>query len=274
MIEILDYDDMVKVGSAPPNTSNLKDGQRKYAVIIKNAYASIGKFDITDSASTEESIFALQNNAGIPDVIRKSAEYYVKNAADYFGISYDISPQPTAHEIIVSDIIAKTAEYDDVPMLTFGEKKFILSDEEHVKQAEEYFMLKKHLYPPSQRINVSRIIVKAAATMKYIPGDVVKAYSRAEYGNQVEEVLTKKASLTNNDKYASVMATLSKCYSSIPVPEFLDMVETCDKAAEVRHNRYGIESHDLLTSISKTALDKLEAAVEKPATLQDLTEDD
>lgn len=272
MINILDYDDMVKVGSANPNPAHLKNGDRKYAVIIKNAYASTGKFDITDKESTEESIYALQHNTGIPEVIRKSAEYYVKMAANYFGLEFDVKPEPATHKIVVSDIIAKTAEFDDVPMLTFGEKKFILSDEEHIKQAEEYFLRKKHLYPPVQRINVSRIIVKAAATMEYIPDDVVKAYSRAEYGNQVEDVLTKKAALSSNEKYAQAMSALAKCYHSIPVPEFLDMVETCDKAAEVRHNKYGIETHDMLTSTPKTAMDLLEAAVAKKDLLEELSE--
>ncbi|MDP3013300.1 MAG: hypothetical protein Q8M92_03595 [Candidatus Subteraquimicrobiales bacterium] len=270
MLPILDYDDMTKVGSAAPHPDNIKIGQRKYAVIIKNAHAHTGKFDISDKSSVEESVFALTNNKSIPDVIRKSAEYFVKQAADYFGVNYDIAASPAPHEIILSDIIVKTAEHDDVPMLSFGSVKFVLSDEEQIKRAEEYFVMKQHLFPAVQRINVSRIIVKAAAFTPHIPGEVVKAYSRAEYGNHVEDVLEKKACLASDPKYASVMRSLARCYHSIPVAEFIDMVETCDRAAEVNHKKAGIETHEILSDVHRSVVDQFigKAAEEEDETLR------
>lgn len=266
MLPILDYDDMVKVGQAAPCPEHIKDGQRKYAVIIKNAHASSGKFDITDAESVKESISALENNKNIPQVVRKSAEYYVKAAADFFGIPFESTAKEAPHEIVISDIIVKSSEHDDVPMLTFGDKKFILSDEEHIKRAEEYFLRKSYLYPAVQRINVSRIIVKAAALTPYMPDPVIRAYAIGELGNNVVNTLEKKASITGNDKYASVMSSLCKCYSSIPVHEFLDMVEMCDKAAEVRHDKYGISTHDFLIDVPRSAVDTLG----KSASEQDL----
>ena len=97
MLPIIDYDDMVKAGSAKPSLDNLKSGQRKYAVIIKNASAQVGKFDITDKLSTQESIFALQNNCDIPEVVRKSAEYYV-NKLLFIGVCH-LNLRPHQHRI-------------------------------------------------------------------------------------------------------------------------------------------------------------------------------
>lgn len=274
MLPTLDYDDMVKVGSAQPHPDNIKDGNRKYAVIIKNAHTSVGKFDITDKPSVEESIYSLTNNTDIPEIIRKSAEYYTKMAADFHGVEYDISTSQAPHEIIISDIVVKTAEHEDVPMISFGEKKFILSDEENIKLAEEYFLRKSYLYPAAQRINVSRIIVKAAAMTPHIPDPVVTAYATGEYGNNVKTVLTKKASLTSNEKYASIMSSLCKCYSSIPVPEFLDLIDTCDKVASVRHDRYGISPHDFLVDSPRSVADELgKSAAQNADSLLKLIED-
>jgi hypothetical protein len=256
-----DYDDMVNAGLIKVAARKHKHGERKYAVIIKSAYAKIGRFDITDPESVKESIYALDNNPDIPDAIRKSAEYFVKQAADYYGISYDVQPESAPHDIVVSDILSKTAEYEHVIMLSFGDRKFILDTENNIKTAEEYFLRKKSLLPPKQRINVSRIIDKRASESGYDADPVIKAYSRAQYGNQTKEVLLKKAALCGNPKYASVMESLSKCYNSIPVEEFLGMVESCDKAAEVRHNVYGIETHDLISS----ADDPPDISVEKKA---------
>lgn len=241
-----DYDDMVKSGAIKTDTVSNKSGNRKYAIILKTAYASVGKFDITDADSVKESIYALQHNDIIPEPIRKSAEYFVKQAADFYNVKYNINPAPAPHEIVVSDIITKLADQEHVIMLSFGNKKFVLDTEEHIKTAEEYFIRKKHLFPPQQRINVSRIIEKRATESGYTADPIISAYAKAEYGNQVETVLHKKASLSGNSKYAAVMESLCKCYNSIPVDEFLEMVESCDKAAEVRHNVYGIETHDLL----------------------------
>ncbi len=260
-----DYEDMVKTGAVKSAAKN-KTGDRKYAVTIKTAYATVGKFDITDAESVKESIYALQNNDGIPSPIRKSAEYFVKQAADFFNIPYDVSQEPAPHEIVVSDILAKSAEHDHVIMISFGDRKFVLDSEEHIKMAEEYFMRKKHLFPPQQRINVSRIIEKRASESGYTADPVICAYAKAEYGDRVEVVLRKKASLSGNTKYAAVMESLCKCYNSIPVEEFLGMVENCDKAAEVRHNVYGIETHDLLLDAEKVAVD----AASKPDSNGDL----
>lgn len=245
MLPTLDFDDMVKTGQAEPRPENIKNGDRKYAVIIKNAHSCIGKFDITDKPSVEESVHALNVNKDIPDVVYKSAAYYTKLAADYHNVPFDVIPDPAPHTIIISDIIVKSAEFDDVPMLSFGGKKFILSDEEQIKRAEDYFILKGYLMKAAHRINVSRIIVKAAAFKDYIPKKETIAYARSEYGD-VRGILEKKASISNNSDYSAVMSALSKCYSSIPVHEFLDMVETCDKRASLKHERCGIYTHDLL----------------------------
>jgi len=239
---------MVKHGSAKPNPSNIKNGDRKYAVIIKNATSSVGKFDITDKTSVEESVYALSNNTDIPDAIRKSAEYFTKLAADYHGVTYDVSPSPAPHVIIISDLIAKSAEYQDVPALSFGTKRYVLSDEDSIKAAEEYFLLRKYDISPVQRINVSRVIVKAAAFTDHIPDPVVVAYSNANYSNKVKEILETKAECSNDSKYSEVMRKLASSYSSIPVPEFLEIIESCDRAAEVAHRRIGIDTHDLLIS--------------------------
>lgn len=257
MLPTLDYDDMIKTGQAEPRPENIKNGDRKYAVIIKNAHSCVGKFDITDKASVEETVHALSNNKNIPEIVYKSAAYYAKLAADYYGVEFDAQVTPAPHTIILSDIIVKSAEFDDVPMLSFGNKKFVLSDEEQIKRAEDYFLLKGHLLKAAHRINVSRIIVKAAAFKDYIPQKETIAYARSEYGD-VKGILEKKASLVSDSKYASAMSALAKCYSSIPVHEFLDMVETCDKIASVKHERCGIHTHDLLMPVKHvSAADKV-----------------
>ena len=270
----LDYDDMLKTGSVAQTEPRIKMGDRKYAVIIKNAHTEVGKFDITDKESIEESIYALNNNPNIPDDIRKSAAYFVKTAAVFHGIACNLDATPAPHEILVSDIIVKSAEFDDVPMISFADRKFILSDVETIKRAEEYFLTKRDLYPAIHRINVSRIIVKAAALTSHTPSEVTRAYSEASYGNKVEELLAKKASASHDEKYAEVLSALSKCYNNIPVEEFLDMVESCDKAAELKPDAYGVRTHELLVSKPKEIASCLIKAASSERSLSSLAEDE
>ncbi len=242
-----DYDDMVKTGAVKPENRREKTGERKYAIMIKSAYASSGKFDITDAESVSESIYALEHNQ-LPDVIKKSARYFVKQAADYFGIPYVVEVEPSPHEIIVSDIVTKTAEHKDVPMLTFNNRKFVLDSEYSIKQAEAYFLEKKYYMPPKERISISRIIDKEASEVGHELDPATRAYSRAEYSDNTKDMLLKKASLSCNAKYAEVMTKLSQCYANMPVDGFLSMVEACDKAAELKQDSQGIPSDALLGS--------------------------
>ncbi len=244
---ILDFEDMVKNGLVKGAEATVLPNvlDRKYAVIIKEGEDSTGKFDITDEDSVKKSIYALENNKEIPPDVRASAEYFTKQAAEFFGIDYKCNPKEASHVIIVNSNIPKLAETKTVPVLKFSNgKTFVLKDAETVKTAEEYFVSYKDAYTPEERIRIAKIIVKEAMSIPtYYPEKVTRKYANERYSEAgVKEGLAHKMVMVEDDDYRNLITKIASSYSSMPVSKFLSIVAEADKLAGVTRNTFPDEN--------------------------------
>ena len=273
---ILDYNDLIKTGAIITDEIAMEEsGDRKYAVRIKTASQVLNKFDITDKESTQKSIEALSINKDIPADIRKAAEYYVKQAAEYFDIDYDIEVTPTPHEIVYhADVMDKKASAH--PVLKIAGHSFIIEDIDDLKDAEEFFINRRNQFSPDDRIQISTLIDKFAEDQSYDTSDIIKSYAGQSYGDSVKALLDMRKSAMNNEGnktlkqagFNAVIDDLKLRYSSIPVSDFLSMVEDLDKIAGINPIKRNIDYYRFLHKTPAESNEKI--AEEKKISAHDI----
>jgi len=259
---ILDYDDMVKVGSIQPDTNiaTPPTDETLYAVIIKTAKAKVGKFNITSKEDVKHSILAINKNADIPDVVKKTAMYHIKQAAIIHDIEVDWDVEKTAYMIDEKDIPIKSISQQN-DAIKIANTTYPLNGIGNIKEAEDVFLAYADTIEPLDRINMSRLIVKNAAYTPYIPKTAIKLYARAQFGNKVQEELDlRKIARPDSLKFIEAIDKLASSYEDMGVPDFLELIQNIDKAAGYDPQRHGTDYCKFLmtTNPRKTVdIDKL-----------------
>jgi len=241
---ILDYDDMVKVGSIQPDTNiaTPPTNETLYAVIIKTAKAKVGKFNITSKEDIKHSILAVDKNVDMPDIIKKTAMYYIKQAAIANEIETDWDDvEKTAHVVDEKDIPIKVVP-QKIDAIKIANVMYPLNGIDNIKEAEDIFLAYADAIQPLDRINMSRLIIKNAAYTPYIPRQEVKLYARAQFGNKVQEELElRKLARPDSPKFIEAIDKLASTYENMSVPIFLELIQNIDKAANYDPRRHGTD---------------------------------
>lgn len=184
--EKIDQDDLKKTAKAK-FISTEKKGNQKFAVIIKSAKAEHPKFNITTKDDVKNAITAISVNDKLPPNLMKSASYYIKTAAEHFGIPNDIeSLDPQPHTIDLKDIKFKHASKKDY-ILKIGEKQFELTTELQMKNAEDHFLATISKLSIPNRTKAARVISRQAIGSNFALDPVTKSYAFPKIGSGTKE---------------------------------------------------------------------------------------
>jgi len=252
---VIDYNDMIKAGQISDRKNeipiNLPD--RKYAVIIKTAKANIGKFDITDAESVKKSIYAIDNNSTLDGILKESAMYHVKQAADYFDIPVNWNVKSSPRIINVKDIEKTATEPVQEFILKIANDTYRLNTVSEIKQAEDMLLSKMERLSPTSMINGSRLIMKAARYKNYKLHEDTVAFARAKLGSKIpNELELRKRAKDNDPKYQQAIDILSNIYSTLkdaPIQksaEYLQLLQDFDKTANFRPRTHNTSYANIL----------------------------
>ncbi len=227
---ILDYPDMIRSGMIKIGELRNEDCD-KFAVIIKTAKNSIGKFPISTPEQIRESIYAIENNPHIPDNILTSAKYFIKQAAVTHNIDVKWDSTPADSEIDVSeDWSPKVAVH--VPTIKLGDRTYPMDNRDSVADAEEAFLLKEADIDTKDRFVIGEAIVKTGALYGHKASDITRAYASHKIGNRVDrEFLIRKSAVFDNEEYHENIDKLSQIRNKVEPAEFIQCVQLMDKEA-------------------------------------------
>lgn len=245
----LDYPDMIKSGMATSEGSLRDPNVDKYAVILKTAQDKVGKFPISTPEQVRESIFAVNNNPNIPDLIKKTAMYYIKQAALSNDIDIDWEVDKMPHDILVNDVMIHKQPVE-IPMVKLGQNIYRLDTPSSIKIAEEMFLSREDSIEPEDRIHVSELIVKAASLLQHTPQDATIAYAGNKLGSKTDHELTLRKTANRNDRdYVDTLEKLSIIKEEIAPHVFIKAVQLLDKRAEFYPSDFGRTYADFFMDI-------------------------
>lgn len=232
---ILDYDDMIQHGMIKTAESNYIPCRKskKFAVVIKTAKSLVNKFPIETKTDVEHSIYAINNNREIPNIIKASAQYYTKLAADFYNIPVDWQVIKAPHIVNVKDIQIIKKANEDINIIKIAGSEFKLDYGDEIKEAEEFYLANINTIRPIDRINMGKLIIKSALYTPHVPNKTTIAYANAKYGNQVEDELELRLNArSGNEKYCKALSKLASIYQGMDAIKFLEIIQYLDKAAD------------------------------------------
>jgi len=235
---ILDYGDMAVNGIN--KLASAENSTNKYAVLIKTAESTVGKFPIGSVNEIKQSIFAIENNDKIPSSVIDTAKYYVKQAALANDIVVNWETSKSSRIINESELYPKVAE--ESFSLNIKGDLFPMTGPLEVKLAEDYFIANIYDISAVDRMRMANAIVKSAKDMNIHHNSLVTAYDNPRLGNLSQKELSlRKVAMKNDVKYIELLDKMGS--TNLDAIEFITTIELADKLAGYNPRQRG---HDHL----------------------------
>jgi len=228
-MRILDYDDMCNAGLIKTASVTERTCDDKYAVILVHPKTKTGKFCITTKTDTENSIYALSNN-DIPEEIAKPAKYFVKQAAEHFGIEAKWTCEKCAREVKYNEVSTGKSKYK----IKIAGGTFNLTDDVSIKMAEEFFIGNMHRINIPDRRRIALSLCKEGALQNYKPEPRVLVYAHPHLHDISSEIEYREKEASDNPKYLTALKKVASSEKLLDPVEFVNYIRLMDKAAGLK----------------------------------------